>query len=281
MVDAAGNDLSKVFVPVTGALGYGPEGTAVPARSVLGAASYTLPGTVRKVGLVKQDGGFEWSGEPDSPIEFWQEGYILASGLVTGTLAVTLAQTDPIVRELIWGKAPDEFGVIDVELGSNTNVYWLYTEEVAKNLTIRRRIAPNCAIQSVKEDKSERGSVQGYAVTFRTQRSPLIGNAHFREAVIAPTAGGTKTAWNVTVTGAPTGGTYALVINGAETAPIAYNAAAAAITSALNALSGVTGISGISTSGSGPFAVTLPSNALLEVGTLALTGGTTPGVTVS
>lgn len=281
MVDAAGNDLASVFVPVTGALGYGPEGTAVPAPSVLGAPSYSLPGTVRKVGLVKQDGGFEWSTEPGSVIEFWQEGYALASGLVTGTLAVTLAQTDPIVRELIWGKAPDEFGVIDVELGSNDNTYWLYTEEVAKNLTIRRRIAPNCTVQSVKEDKSERGTVQGYAVVFRTQRSPLIGNAHFREAVIAPVSPEAKTGWTVTVTGAPTGGTFSLRLNGAQTPPIAYNAAASVVTAALNGLAGVTGISGITSTGSGPYAVTLPTAALLDVGTVALTGGTAPSVTVA
>lgn len=187
VADIAGNDLSSVFVPVTGAMGYGPEGTAVPTPAVLGAANYTLPDGVRKVGLIKQDGGFDWTGEASGDaIEFWQDAYTLPSGQVEGTLVVTLAQTDPIVRELIWGKAPDQFGVIDVELASNSKTYWLYTEEVAKNLVIRRRIAPNCAIRSVKEDKSERGTPQGYTVTFRTQRSPLINNAHFREAVIVP-----------------------------------------------------------------------------------------------
>lgn len=185
--DAAGNDLSSVFVPVTGSLGFGPLGTAVPTPAVLGAAEYTLPLGVKKVGLIKQDGGFEWTGEPSGDaIEFWQDGYKLPSGLVDATLVVSLAQTDPIVRELIWGKSPDQYGVIDVELASNLNQYWLYTEEVAKNLVIRRRIAPNCTIQSVKEDKSERGTVQGYTVTFATSRSSEIGNAHFREAVVHP-----------------------------------------------------------------------------------------------
>lgn len=185
--DSAGNDLSAVFVPVTGFMGYGPDDTPVPTRPALAAAEFALPSGVRKVGLIKQDGGFEWTGEPSGDaIEFWQDGYKLPSGLVDATLVVTLAQTDPIVRELIWGKAPDQYGVIDVELASNMNSYWLYTEEVAKNLTIRRRIAPNCTIQSVKEDKSERGTVQGYAVTFSTNRSASISNAHFREAVIYP-----------------------------------------------------------------------------------------------
>lgn len=185
--DAAGNDLGAVFVPVTGFLGYAPQGVAVPTPMELANPAFQLPTGVRKVGLIKQDGGFEWSAEASGDaLEFWQDGYKLPSGLVDATLATTLAQTDPIVRELIWGKTPDQYGVIDVELASNTNVYFLVTEEVAKNGIIRRRIAPNCTVQTVKEDKSERGTVQGYAVTFATQRSAEINNAHFREAVLIP-----------------------------------------------------------------------------------------------
>lgn len=185
MPDAQGNDLGAVFVPVTGFLGYAPSGTAVPSSLELSNPAFVLPVAVKKVGLIKQDGGFEWTGEPSGDaIEFWQDGYKLPSGLVEATLAVTLAQTDPIVRELIWGKAPDANGVIDVELASNINTYFLVTEEVAKNGVIRRRVSPNCTVQTVKEDKSERGTVQGYAVTFNTQRSAAIGNAHFREAII-------------------------------------------------------------------------------------------------
>lgn len=187
--DAAGNDISKVFVPITGFLGYGPQGITVPQPQALAEPSFALPGTVRKVGLIKQDGGFDWTGEPSGDaIEFWQDGYKLPSGQVTATLATTLAQTDPIVRELIWGKTPDQYGVIDVDLGGNDKVYFLVTEEVAKNGIIRRRIAPSCTVQSVKEDKSERGTVQGYAVVFNTNRDPGI-NAHFREAIIHPADG--------------------------------------------------------------------------------------------
>lgn len=187
MSDAQGNDLSSVFVPVTGFLGFGPSETPVPASAALAVLAYSLPPAVRKVGLIKEDGGFEWTGEADGDaIKFWQDGYELASGQVKATLAVTLAQTDPITRELIHGKAPDANGVIDVDLGGNTNTYWLCTEEVAKNGVIRRRIIPNATVQSVKEDKSERGTVLGYTVTFSTNRSAAINMAHYREAVIDP-----------------------------------------------------------------------------------------------
>lgn len=184
--DQAGNDLTKVFVPITGFMGYGPQGTTIPTPAELAVLNFLLPVTVRKVGLVKQDGGFDWTGEPSGDaLEFWQDGYKVPSGQVNATLAVTLAQTDPIVRELIWGKKPDEYGVIDVDLGGNDGVYYLVTEEISKNGIIRRRVAPSCTVQSVKEDKSERGAVQGYAVVFSTNRDATIG-AHFREAVIHP-----------------------------------------------------------------------------------------------
>lgn len=89
-----------------------------------------------------------------------------------------------------------------------------------------------------------------------------------------------KTGWTLTINGVPTGGTYTLIVNGFATAPIAYNANAAAIQSALNAISGVTGLSGIVVSGTGPFTVTFLAPASLT-GTHALTGGTSPSVTVA
>lgn len=91
---------------------------------------------------------------------------------------------------------------------------------------------------------------------------------------------GSALKWDVTVTGSPTGGTYRLILNGSSTADIAYNAAVAAVVSALNALSGVTGISGITGTGTGTFELTFPDEVGLAA-TSALTGGSTPGVTVA
>lgn len=85
--------------------------------------------------------------------------------------------------------------------------------------------------------------------------------------------------WDVTVTGTPTGGTYALRVNGALTAGIAYNANATAVAAAINALAGVTGISGVTATGTATIVVTFPSAVTLSA-TSSLTGGTTPGVTV-
>ena len=89
------------------------------------------------------------------------------------------------------------------------------------------------------------------------------------ESLVTPAA----LVWNVTFTGTPTAGTYALTVNGVTTAPIAYNANASAVAAAINALSGVTGVSGVSASGSSTIAVTFPVAVSLTV-TSALTGGT-------
>lgn len=88
----------------------------------------------------------------------------------------------------------------------------------------------------------------------------------------------TKTVWGLTVTGTPTGGSYTLAVNGVATAPIAYNASAANVAAALNALSGVTGISGITAASLA--AITFPVTVGLT-GTHALTGGTSPNITIA
>lgn len=95
---------------------------------------------------------------------------------------------------------------------------------------------------------------------------------------------GTDGVQTVAITGTPTGGTFTLTWNGYTTAPIAYNAASAAVTTALRALPGAASV----TSTGGPLptgvAVTFPkliSQSLLTGDATLLTGGSTPAVTVT
>lgn len=84
----------------------------------------------------------------------------------------------------------------------------------------------------------------------------------------------------ITVSGAPTGGTYELAFNGSVTAPLAFNAGAGAIQSALRAL---TGDAGLLVTGTGPFAVTFSKvgyQGNITATVVALTGGTNPAVAV-
>ena len=187
MADSFGNDVTAVGVPVTGHMGVAPFGTAVPTPVEGGADTYVLPVAYELPGLLTEDGGFEWSMEADGdPIVFWQEGFSIPSGLANVELKVKYAQTDETVRGIIRGKTPDANGYMEIDGGGTAAKYVVFTEEIFKNGTIRRRVAANASIASVAEDKSERGSVLGYEVTYKIDRSPALGNNHLGEWLIPP-----------------------------------------------------------------------------------------------
>jgi RHS repeat-associated protein len=92
----------------------------------------------------------------------------------------------------------------------------------------------------------------------------------------------------VTLTGSPTGGTFKLTFNGQTTAPIAYNATAAAVQSALQSLPSIgSGNALVAGPTGGPwlvrFAGTLAGTALANMtgDGSGLTGGTMPSVAVA
>jgi len=183
--DSFGNDVTAVGVPVTGHMGVAPYGTAVPTPVEGADTAYILPAAYKLPGLLTEDGGFEWSMEADGdPIEFWQEGFSIPSGLANVTLKVKYAQTDETVRGIIRGKTADANGYITIDGGGTSAKYVLFTEEIFKSGLIRRRVAANASIESVSEDKSERGSVLGYEVTYSIARSPELANDHIGEWLI-------------------------------------------------------------------------------------------------
>jgi hypothetical protein len=113
-----------------------------------------------------------------------------------------------------------------------------------------------------------------------------IKSQAFAASTLSPT-GGVNEIQTVSLTGTPTTGTFTLKYRGQETATIAYNAAASAVQTALRALANI-GASGVSVSGAAPtWSVTFTGPLgntdvfLLQVGTNALSGGTTPGVAIA
>jgi hypothetical protein len=86
---------------------------------------------------------------------------------------------------------------------------------------------------------------------------------------------------SIAITGTPTGGTYTLTYAGQTTAPLAYNANAAAIQAALLALSNISA-GDLTVTGTGPYVVVFiaDSSTLITGSGAGLTGGTTPAVTV-
>lgn len=103
----------------------------------------------------------------------------------------------------------------------------------------------------------------------------------------APVAG-TDEQQTVTITGVPTGGTFALKFEGFISANIAFDAIAAVVQAALEALSSV-GSGGVIVAGGagGPYTVTftlqrgkIPVESLLALANNLLTGGAAPSVTI-
>ncbi len=119
--------------------------------------------------------------------------------------------------------------------------------------------------------------------TKRTARLAFLGPNASIEAAI-------NEVQTVTITGSPTGGTVTLVVLGQTTATIAFNAAAGAVQTAINnalAALGSTYTVGVSGSAGGPYTVTFNGTGvagrnvpLMTLGTNALTGGTSPTISV-
>ncbi len=178
--DAAGNDVGAVGIPITGNIGVAPVVVGNVLTSAAGAEPVLeLPAAYRKLGLIKPDGGFNWTLEPSGDrIEFFQSGYSIPSGLATATLEVGLAQTDAVVREVSYGKVPDANGYITIDAGGHLTQYLVFTEEIFQNGWIERRLGVASVISAVV-DRSTRGEVRGTNITFGFERSAYFANEHF------------------------------------------------------------------------------------------------------
>lgn len=187
-VDAAGNDLEAVFVPVTGFLALAAYGTAAPTEAEMNNPSFELPGagtTWRKLGLIAKDGGFEWESGPDGdPDEYFQSGYSQPTGNAKCNLKVKAAQFDALVREITSGQVPNGNNYITVDAGGHSTQYCSFVAEVDKRGRVRRRFNANTTVASFTEDKSERGVSKGTEITFKWDRHAAHGNNHYAETLI-------------------------------------------------------------------------------------------------
>jgi hypothetical protein len=135
------------------------------------------------------------------------------------------------------------------------------------------------------------------AVTLKLVSAPTAGNLSYARVTgnaaagtsfTSVSVGGVNEVETVTITGAPTGGTFTLTYGGSTTGAIAYSATAATVQTALVGLSSI-GAGNVAVTGSagGPYTVTFQgtlaaTNVTAITGSGAsLTGGTSPAVAVS
>ena len=181
--DAAGNDITNVFIPVDGKLYFAPYGTAYPSAVELGTYGYTPPAAWKLAGLITVDGGFGWSEDRATPLELFQDGYQVSPGNGKASLSVKLAETSANVRQLLRNLTAAVNGVIDVDI--DADVRWaLMTVEVDQLGRIRRRVAGNAWLATNAADRSTRGEINGNEATFTVKRDSANANKHFREAVV-------------------------------------------------------------------------------------------------
>lgn len=144
----------------------------------------------------------------------------------------------------------------------------------------------------VRADQFANGIFSGYTFNFSRdavdQSGTLVGQRLVDPFTMTTIA--VNEVQSLTITGTPTGGTFTLTWNGQTTAPIAFNAAAAAVQTALTALPNI-GAGNITVTGSalptGPQTITFTgllggnTQALITATSTGLTGGSTPTATVT
>jgi hypothetical protein len=155
----------------------------------------------------------------------------------------------------------------------------------------------------VPEDRSWLGSRDGTEVTqsITLDTSAFVEATHYPDGYLksgtvlaahdnnlyGPYAGAGSEVQTVTVSGAPTGGTFTLTYAGQTTSALAYNAAAATVQTALEALSNLAPADVVVTgSAGGPYTITFGGTlananvAQMTASGASLTGGDSPAVTV-
>ena len=134
-------------------------------------------------------------------------------------------------------------------------------------------------------------TVENGAINFTIRGARSLDGNYWKQGPYPVMLGGNPVdeVQTVTITGAPTGGTFRLTYGGQQTATIAYNATTAVVTTALEALSNIGVGDVVVTGGPGPatpyvitFAGALADKNIEQMTAQSqLTGGTTPAIAVT
>lgn len=209
------------------------------------------------------------------------EGTFLKSDHIS---MVDKSGSDSALRDAIIGRVAG-FGNIYVSNALPANVGFCF-HRTAYVLSMK---AP-----SVPDGASFGASQAAYGLSLRWLRDYDFRNVQDRSLVDVYAGtnivadGATNEVQSVTITGAPTGGTFTLTYSGQTTSGIAYNAAASTVQTALTGLSTVgSGNASVTGSAGGPYTVTFKGDlsgvdaSAITASGAGLTGGTSPGVTIA
>jgi hypothetical protein len=177
--------------------------------------------------------------------------------------AVALAQVAPVVpKGAIGGATINEGGMAITQI-------WDYDSVNAKDRSIVEAFAGAAVVLDPETDESGNIISDGDKVQMAFFRAVKV--------VFGTPDAAEGNVWTAQITGAPTGGTWTLSVDGDETEDIAFDATKEDVKAALDALESV---AGVKVTGTTTKKITFTEPVLLTK-TAALTGGTTPNVTIT
>lgn len=282
-------DSTKLVIPGHGTAFFAPVNTAPPASPV-GSGGFQLlsdgPGLWKNLGHTSKQNTIAFTkegGEKETIDTFLADAVRTSSSAVTWGVNIAALQFDENNLKLAFNGDFDAVtGGYTVTSPAPVNVaLFLYFQDSTGSLgfwlpsvDISLGDAPSVDTASFFEMPLSATilSVGAGVIT------PVSGRAGLFQIFKSGLTGGTG--YTLDLTGTPAGGTYKLLVNGDETAGIAYNAANTAVQTAINAVGGAPTAT---VTGAAPtYGITFAApGATLNVGTNALTGGTSPQVVVA
>jgi hypothetical protein len=279
-------DLARLGV--TGALRVAPLGTVAPT------AMETWPTGWADLGYISDNGITESRDEDQEQFIPWQSYSPIRVETTRSveTFQTTLWESNFQTVSLYYGKGAGDMttsgNVVSFTTGVKPNRQLrAFGIDVIDGVYKRRLIAPYAEVTARGDLVYVSNSLIGYEVTITAYPGSdgIAVKRMFDEGWSVPG----NEVQTVTITGAPTGGSFTLTYSGQTTGAIAFDATAAAVAAALEGLSNI-GAGDVTTAG-GPFpgtAVTVEFTGALAgvnvaqmTATSSLTGGTSPAVTVS
>ncbi|MEE8738290.1 MAG: hypothetical protein SOI66_05200 [Bifidobacterium sp.] len=179
--DSAGNDLSKVNIPIGGALAFAPySADNTIADTALASSPVVLPAGYKYLGLVKKDGAPQTTIDSEDATEFWQKGYSLP-GDATRTIEVTMAEDNISVLQLTEGKTPDANGIIYVDSSISSARIMLFELVKYRDGGVERRRNGAAQVTKVEPGQDSRGENAGVKITIKWQEDPLFSGSPYKQ----------------------------------------------------------------------------------------------------
>lgn len=277
-------DGGVVFTGPTGAL-------TLPAAAITTANPLSAPWKSRDLGTLSEDGlGIQYKRSSKKEKDFDGATYItVQDDFADGFKATFLDIDNHNLVESVFGADNVVIESATVSHGEQITIYHAAEQLPFEQAVITTRsgkkfktyTAEICQVSEIAEIKDVYNATTKYEVTWEVLRGTdgkFLKEYRDNGEVLVPSA------WDVEITGSPTGGSFPLTVTkdgNSETATgIVYNATTGAVKAAIEGLSNVPNGDATVTGTPGAWHVVLASGGVLSTTGGSFTGGSSPAVTV-